>query len=56
MKNYCTECDWSASTANGYSPTELTRQAIEHHLISGHAIGSGNPNTSLKRFDRYRER
>ena len=56
MKNYCTDCDWSASTANGYSPTELTRQAIEHHLMSGHAIESDKANTSAKPFVRYRER
>ena len=56
MRNYCTECDWSASIANGYSPDELTRQAIEHYLISGHAIESDRPDTSPKPFVRYRER
>ena len=56
MKMYCTACDWSASTANGYSQAEINRQTIEHFGICGHRIELDNPNTSLKRFDRYRER
>lgn len=40
FENYCTECDWSASTEEYDSREEIGRVAIEHYVRSCHAIAS----------------
>lgn len=40
MRKYCTMCEWSAETAEGYSADDLSVLAIEHYTASGHAIES----------------
>lgn len=35
---YCINCDWSASTADGYSQRELNQFAIEHFNATGHSV------------------
>jgi len=35
--NYCTECDWSASTP-AYTRSEQSGLAIAHHIATGHDI------------------
>ena len=40
MYKYCLECGWQASTAEGYSEAEVSEQAIEHFVETGHAVDS----------------
>lgn len=38
FENYCTECDWNASTEEYESHTAIGKEAIDHHVDSGHSI------------------
>jgi hypothetical protein len=38
-RNYCRDCEWSATTAE-YGTQELGRRAIEHTIETGHDIDS----------------
>ncbi|MCU4924641.1 hypothetical protein OB905_01395 [Halobacteria archaeon AArc-dxtr1] len=40
MKKYCLECGWRASTANGVTEREVSQQAIDHFVETGHTIDS----------------
>ena len=42
FSKYCTECEWVAS-GEGYTTAELTEQAIEHAVETGHDIDSEGP-------------
>ncbi|ADJ14886.1 hypothetical protein [Halalkalicoccus jeotgali] len=37
---HCTDCDWTASTDDGYGRVKVSRLAIEHHCHSGHTVVS----------------
>ena len=38
-QNYCTDCEWSAST-ECYNRHEVSKRAIAHFCETGHTIGS----------------
>jgi predicted small metal-binding protein len=40
MCKYCLECDWKASTEDGYSDAEVSKKAIEHFVETGHTVDS----------------
>ena len=40
MYKYCLECDWNASTADGNSEREVSREAIAHFVETGHTVDS----------------
>lgn len=40
FRNYCTECEWEATTATGLSRQEVSALAVEHHCERGHDIES----------------
>ncbi|ELZ17246.1 hypothetical protein C477_13485 [Haloterrigena salina JCM 13891] len=40
MYKYCLECDWQASTAGATTEAEVSEQAIEHFVETGHTIDS----------------
>lgn len=40
FENYCTDCEWSASTEEYDSRETIARSAITHHVESGHTIDS----------------
>lgn len=40
FENYCTECDWRASTKEYGSHAKVGREAIDHHVESDHVIES----------------
>lgn len=40
MIHLCTNCDWSASTAEADTAQELGQWAVDHYVETGHAIVS----------------
>ncbi len=42
MRNYCTVCEWSTSTQEGYSRAEVSERSIEHYCTTGHSVDSGH--------------
>jgi predicted small metal-binding protein len=40
MYKYCLECDWQVCTADGYTEKEVSEEAIEHFVRTGHTIDS----------------
>ncbi|WP_247000956.1 hypothetical protein [Halosolutus gelatinilyticus] len=40
MYKYCLQCDWNRSTEEGYTREEVSKQAIEHFVETGHTIDS----------------
>ncbi|WP_187432919.1 hypothetical protein [Natronococcus pandeyae] len=40
MCKYCLDCDWQLSTADGYTEEEVSKQAIEHFVETGHTVDS----------------
>ncbi|OAQ52557.1 hypothetical protein HTG_13110 [Natrinema mahii] len=40
MRKYCLECDWQASTADGYTEKEVSEAAIDHFVETGHTVDS----------------
>ncbi|SEH14290.1 hypothetical protein SAMN04487967_1533 [Natronorubrum sediminis] len=40
MYKYCLECDWYASTDAGQTPREVSEDAIDHFVETGHAVDS----------------
>ena len=40
MYKYCLECDWRASTEEGYTESEVSKEAIEHFVETGHTVDS----------------
>ncbi|WP_207591615.1 hypothetical protein [Halomontanus rarus] len=37
---YCLNCDWSVSVSDGFTPQERSKEALEHHVETGHAVDS----------------
>ncbi|MCU4743738.1 hypothetical protein OB955_08765 [Halobacteria archaeon AArc-m2/3/4] len=37
---YCLHCDWSVGESDGLTATERSREALEHHVETGHAVDS----------------
>lgn len=40
FRNYCTECEWEATTEETESSREVGERAVEHHCEFGHGIES----------------
>lgn len=40
MYKYCLECDWHASTEEGFTPEEVSKHAIDHFVETGHTVDS----------------
>ncbi|WMT07541.1 hypothetical protein NP511_00715 [Natrinema thermotolerans] len=40
MRKYCLECDWQVSTADGYTEKEVSKEAIDHFVETGHTVDS----------------
>ncbi len=40
MYKYCLDCDWNVSIADGCTERELSQQAIEHFVETGHTVDS----------------
>lgn len=40
FRNYCTECEWEATTEEHPSRRRVSELAIEHHCRHGHDIES----------------
>lgn len=40
FENYCTDCEWSASTEGDNSRENIRRSAIDYHIDFGHTIDS----------------
>ena len=37
---YCLHCDWHTRGSDGYTKQERSREAIDHHVETGHTIDS----------------
>ncbi|ELY94419.1 hypothetical protein C483_03130 [Natrialba hulunbeirensis JCM 10989] len=40
MHKYCLECEWQCSTADGRTEADVSEQAIEHFVETGHTVDS----------------
>lgn len=40
MNHYCLECDWNASTEDGYTGAQLSQRTIDHFVETGHSVES----------------
>ncbi|WP_169330815.1 hypothetical protein [Natronobacterium gregoryi] len=40
MYKYCLQCGWHATTAEGYTEREVSQEAIEHFVETGHPVDS----------------
>ena len=40
FRNYCTECEWEATTEEHASRLKVSELAVEHHCKRGHDIES----------------
>lgn len=37
---YCLHCDWSVNASDGFTPQERSKEALDHHVETGHAVDS----------------
>ncbi|MFC4542169.1 hypothetical protein ACFO5R_09535 [Halosolutus amylolyticus] len=40
MYKYCLDCGWQASSEEGYTEREVSKEAIEHFVETGHTVES----------------